>query len=40
MHERAALVGASLQIESAAGKGTTILLRMAAPAVGSVGDGA
>jgi signal transduction histidine kinase len=40
MHERAALVGASLQIESAAGKGTTILLRMAAPKVGSVGDGA
>jgi PAS domain S-box-containing protein len=34
MHERAALVGASLQIESAAGKGTTILLRMAAPAAG------
>jgi two-component system, NarL family, sensor histidine kinase UhpB len=30
MQERAALVGASLQIESAAGKGTTILVRMAA----------
>jgi signal transduction histidine kinase len=30
MRERAALVGASLQIESAAGKGTTILVRMAA----------
>jgi two-component system, NarL family, sensor histidine kinase UhpB len=32
MQERAALVGASLQIESAAGKGTTVLVRMdAAP---------
>jgi PAS domain S-box-containing protein len=40
MHERAALVGASLQIESAAGKGTTILLRMAAPAAENVGNGA
>ncbi len=30
MQERAALVGATLEIESAAGKGTTILLRMAA----------
>jgi PAS domain S-box-containing protein len=30
MQERAALVGATLQIESAAGKGTTILLRMSA----------
>jgi PAS domain S-box-containing protein len=29
MQERAALVGANLQIESAAGKGTTILVRMA-----------
>jgi PAS domain S-box-containing protein len=29
MHERAALVGATLQIESAAGEGTTVLLRMA-----------
>ncbi len=29
MQERAALVGASLQIESAAGRGTTILVRMA-----------
>jgi PAS domain S-box-containing protein len=29
MQERAALLGASLQIESAAGKGTTILVRMA-----------
>ena len=28
MHERAALVGASLQIESAPGKGTTVLVRM------------
>ena len=40
MHERAALVGASLEIESAAGKGTTILLRMATPAAGSAGNGA
>jgi PAS domain S-box-containing protein len=31
MRERAALVGATLEIESAAGSGTTILLRMAAP---------
>ncbi len=31
MQERAALVGASLQIESAAGKGTTVFVRMAAP---------
>lgn len=30
MQERASLVGATLQIESAAGKGTTILVRMAA----------
>jgi signal transduction histidine kinase len=30
MQERAALVGASLQIESAVGKGTTIFVRMAA----------
>jgi signal transduction histidine kinase len=29
MQERASLVGASMQIESAAGKGTTILVRMA-----------
>ena len=29
MQERAALGGASLEIESAAGKGTTILVRMA-----------
>jgi PAS domain S-box-containing protein len=40
MHERAALVGASLQIESSEGKGTTILLRMAAPVAGRVSDGA
>jgi two-component system, NarL family, sensor histidine kinase UhpB len=33
MQERAALVGAKLQIESAAGKGTTILVRMAADPV-------
>jgi signal transduction histidine kinase len=34
MQERAALIGASLQIESAVGKGTTILVRInaAAPA--------
>jgi len=31
MQERAALVGATLQIESAAGKGTSVLLRMTAP---------
>ncbi|HET7219058.1 MAG TPA: ATP-binding protein, partial [Vicinamibacterales bacterium] len=28
MHERAALVGATLEIESTPGKGTTVLLRM------------
>jgi two-component system, NarL family, sensor histidine kinase UhpB len=33
MQERAALVGAKLQIESAAGQGTTILVRMAADPV-------
>jgi signal transduction histidine kinase len=33
MQERAAMVGASLQIESSAGRGTTVLVRMtAAPA--------
>jgi signal transduction histidine kinase len=32
MKERAALVGATVEIESAAGKGTTILVRMAAAA--------
>jgi signal transduction histidine kinase len=32
MQERAALVGASLQIESAPGQGTTILVRMATTA--------
>jgi PAS domain S-box-containing protein len=31
MQERAALVGATLEIESTAGKGTTILVRMATP---------
>jgi PAS domain S-box-containing protein len=37
MQERASLVGASLEIESALGQGTTILVRMAAaPAAGSV----
>jgi signal transduction histidine kinase len=30
MQERAALVGATLEIESAAGKGTTVILRMTA----------
>jgi len=34
MQERAALVGASLEIESAVGKGTTVLLRMAASRAG------
>ncbi len=29
MQERASLVGATMQIESASGKGTTILVRMA-----------
>jgi len=38
MQERAALVGATLQIESAAGKGTTILVRMAAPFTSNTGD--
>jgi signal transduction histidine kinase len=32
MKERAALVGATLEIESGAGKGTTILVRVGAPA--------
>jgi signal transduction histidine kinase len=32
MQERAALVGASLEIESTPGKGTTILVRIAVPA--------
>ena len=31
MQERASLVGASLEIESAPGQGTTILVRMAVP---------
>jgi PAS domain S-box-containing protein len=35
MHERAALVGATLEIESAAGGGTTVLLRLAADQVQS-----
>ena len=39
MHERASLVGATMQIESAAGQGTTILVRMAvAPAESSPAD--
>jgi signal transduction histidine kinase len=39
MRERAALIGATLQIESAAGSGTTIFVRMAAgaPAGGAAG---
>ena len=36
MQERAALGGASLEIESAAGKGTTILVRMASSTQGTV----
>jgi PAS domain S-box-containing protein len=32
MQERATLIGATLQIESAAGEGTTVLVRMAVPA--------
>jgi PAS domain S-box-containing protein len=36
MHERAALGGASLEIESAVGKGTTILVHMASPLPGGV----
>jgi signal transduction histidine kinase len=32
MHERAALIGASLQIDSTPGKGTSILVRMKVPA--------
>ena len=32
MRERAALVGASLEIESAPGQGTTVLVRIAVPA--------
>jgi signal transduction histidine kinase len=32
MQERAGLVGAMLEIESSAGKGTTVLVRMAAGA--------
>jgi signal transduction histidine kinase len=31
MQERAALVGATVEIESTAGKGTTVFLRMAIP---------
>ena len=39
MQERAALVGASLEIESTPGKGTTVLVRMAVPAgVGQLAD--
>jgi signal transduction histidine kinase len=32
MQERASLVGATIQVESAAGKGTTILVRMSVAA--------
>jgi PAS domain S-box-containing protein len=38
MQERASLVGATLEIESAAGKGTTVLLRMAAAQPAVQGD--
>jgi PAS domain S-box-containing protein len=39
MQERAALVGASLEVESTPGKGTTVLVRMAVPAgVGQMVD--
>jgi PAS domain S-box-containing protein len=38
MRERASLVGATLEIESAAGKGTTVLLRMAAALPAVQGD--
>jgi len=38
MQERAALVGATLQIESAVGSGTTILVRMAATSPRSTHD--
>jgi PAS domain S-box-containing protein len=38
MHERAALVGAELQIESAPGKGTTVLLRLATPSAAPAGQ--
>ena len=41
MQERAALIGATLQIESSAGAGTTIFVRMAAgpPALPVTGHG-
>ena len=35
MQERAALVGASLEIESAVGRGTSIIVRIATPTRGS-----
>jgi PAS domain S-box-containing protein len=38
MQERAALVGATLQIESAKGKGTTVLLRMPVMPTGTAND--
>ena len=38
MQERAALVGASLQIESTPGEGTTILVRMASAGMSEVKD--
>jgi signal transduction histidine kinase len=37
MQERAGLVGATLEIESSAGKGTTVLVRMAAGARAGAG---
>ena len=38
MQERAGLVGAMLEIESSAGKGTTVLVRMAGARAGSAPD--
>jgi signal transduction histidine kinase len=38
MQERAALVGATVQIESAAGEGTTIIVRMPVNAVAQDGS--
>ena len=38
MHERAALVGAQLQIESAPGEGTTVLLRLETPSAARAGQ--
>ena len=38
MQERASLIGATVEIESTAGKGTTVFLRMAVPGVASKTD--